>query len=317
MISVFQLLAVSLAVWRAMPLGSTAPRFDLHALAGVWSFAFGMMAITITSTVLTQMDRFVVARLVSLEQFGYYVVAGVIGNGLSTLVGAMFATIFPLFSRLVGSGEEAVLTAQYRRIWGSMTALVIPIASVVAAFSGPLLLLWTRNPTTASVSAPLVSLLVTGSALNGFMVVAYALQIAGGNTALALRLNLLLCAVGIPLLLLLALRYGTVGAAAVWPLINLAYLAIGAPATGHWLKAARLGSWFMKEVVGPTAACVLAVMAFRAVMPAAGGPVQIAAQLMAAWTVAVVAVLAMNHDLRSVSSAMVRRAFIGVPSEHE
>mgnify|MGYP001572637190 FL=1 len=56
---------------------------------------------------LTQLDKVILSKMLTLKTFGYYILAGVVGNGLSgVLITPMFNTIFPRFSALVAAIDE-------------------------------------------------------------------------------------------------------------------------------------------------------------------------------------------------------------------
>jgi len=305
-VAVLQVALLAMQVRLALPTAAMAGRFDLAALSGVWRFGAGMTAVTLTATILTQMDRVVLTRALPLAQFGYYALATVISSGLSTLVASVFATIFPLFSVLVARGDHAALRTQYRRMWSVMGGLVLPLGAVVVAFSPSVLLVWTGSATTAATAAPLVSLLTVGAVLNGLMTVPYALQLAHGRTTLALRVNVLLCAVGVPLLLVLTSRLGAVGAAAVWPLVNILYLAVGIPATARAFPEAATSPWFLRATVAPALACVCVVAVLRLLLPHAESRILMLAQLGVAWLAAAAAFTLVNQDLKDILRTTIR-----------
>ncbi|MEQ1727276.1 MAG: oligosaccharide flippase family protein [Vicinamibacterales bacterium] len=299
-VGVVQVAVMATQVRRVLPATATAGRVDLSTLRASWRFGAGMTAVTMSATILTQMDRVVLARALPLGQFGYYALATVISSGLGTLVASLFATIFPSFSVLVARGDVDALRGQYRRMWSVMGALVLPLGSVFVAFSPTVLLLWTGDPLTAATAAPLVSLLTLGSVLNGLMSVPYALQLAHGRTSLPLRLNVALCLVGVPLLLVLTPRFGPVGAAAVWPLLNILYLVLGIPATARAFPEAAMSSWFVRAAVVPALSCVCVVAALRVLAPHAGGRVVMLAYVGLAWLAAAAAFTVANRDLRDI-----------------
>jgi O-antigen/teichoic acid export membrane protein len=132
-----------------------------------------------------------------------------------------------------------------------MAALVIPVGAVVSLFSYDILLLWTRNADTARNAAPVASVLVIGTALNGLMNLPYALQLAYGWTELSLTINSFFIVVLVPTLVYATLHYGPVGAAAVWVALNTIYLLVGVPFTHHRLLRGEAGPWFRVDVCLP------------------------------------------------------------------
>jgi O-antigen/teichoic acid export membrane protein len=70
-----------------------------------------------------------------------------------------------------------------------MAVMILPAAAVIALFSREILLLWTGNPEVVQNAAPIVSILVIGTALNGMMNLPFALQLAYGWTRIGLVIN--------------------------------------------------------------------------------------------------------------------------------
>jgi O-antigen/teichoic acid export membrane protein len=77
------LLVTSLAIllWRSLPSSDCAARFDLSVARKVWRFAAGMTGIAVISLVLTQADKVLVSKLLSLRTFGYYALAWSVASG--------------------------------------------------------------------------------------------------------------------------------------------------------------------------------------------------------------------------------------------
>jgi O-antigen/teichoic acid export membrane protein len=121
------------------------------------------------------------------------------------------------------------------------------MAAVIALFSSDILRLWTGSAVTAQNAAPIVSVLVLGTALNGLMNLPYALQLACGWTSLGLRINIFLIATMVPAIFFMASRYGPIGAAAVWVALNSIYMLIGVPLTHHRLLKGEAGRWFIED----------------------------------------------------------------------
>ena len=58
------------------------------------------------------MDKLVLSRLLSLEDFGYYSLAGVAAAGLQYLIAPFFSAAFPRFAQLIALGFCAYLLPQ-------------------------------------------------------------------------------------------------------------------------------------------------------------------------------------------------------------
>ncbi len=236
-------------LWKSLPVANRPSRFDFARVRSVGRFAVGMGGIGICSLILTQSDKVIVSKLLSLKVFGYYSLASMFGTGLSMVVISVFNTMFPRFSALAQGNEDA-LRDLYFRCTQLMAVLILPLAAVLALFSTEILQLWTRNAEVARNAGPIMALLVVGSALNGLMTLPYALQLAYGWTSIGLRIAVFLLIMSVPAVWFMAKYYGGVGAACVWPGLNAIYMLVGVPLTHRRLLKGEAWRW-LGEVALP------------------------------------------------------------------
>jgi O-antigen/teichoic acid export membrane protein len=239
---------LAMFLWKSLPPATRPPRFDLRQVRNIWRFAAGMSGITASALILTQTDKVILSKLLSLKVFGYYTLAGMFGAGLSMIVGSVFNTMFTRFSALVAGGNEEALKHLYHRCTQLMAALILPLAAVLALFSTDILQLWTRNAEVARIAGPIASVLVVGTAINGMMHLPYALQLAHGWTSIGLRINIFLTVTLVPAIWFMATHYGAVGAASVWVALNCIYMAIAVPVTHRRLLRGETGLWFTEDI---------------------------------------------------------------------
>ena len=83
------------AVWSALPAGHRHPRLSLDSLAQIKAFAGGMAAVALLSLLLTQMDKILLSRLLSLEAFARYSLAAVLANGLAVITAPIATVLIP------------------------------------------------------------------------------------------------------------------------------------------------------------------------------------------------------------------------------
>ena len=267
-VSLLQAGVTTFALWRCLPGSGRVARFDPAIIRNIWSFAAGMSGITITALVLMQLDKVILSKMLTLKIFGYYVLAGIVGNGLSgLLIAPMFNTIFPRFSALVAARDEKSLLEMYHGSTQVMAVMILPAAVVIALFSWEIMLLWTGSPEIAGNTAPIVSILVGGTALNGLMNLPYALQLSHGWTRIGLVINTVFIVTLVPAIVLMTLRFGTVGAASVWLGLNTIYMVIGVPLTHRRLLKGEALQWFTKDVGVPLAGSLIIAGIARLIFP--------------------------------------------------
>lgn len=249
---------VRLAAWRLLG-RAVGNRVDVEGLKRIWRFSVGMSGVAVSGLILMQLDKILLSRMIDLADFGRYALAAIVASGLYVLLTPVFNVIFPRMSAFVATGDTQGLIDFYRTGTRWLSAALFPLATALALLSHDLVLLWTGNIDLATSVAPIVSLLVLGTAMNGAMHFPYALQLAFGMTRLPLMINIVLMTILVPAIILLATRYGAIGGAAAWAILNLLYLLFGTWLTHRHLLKGIACKWLFGDVGLPLAASILIV----------------------------------------------------------
>jgi O-antigen/teichoic acid export membrane protein len=257
-VSITNIIFLAAFIWRSLPAGNTRAVFQREILKEIWKFAAGISGITILAVILTQLDKIILSRMLSLEMFGYYTLASVVAMSLNRLFGPVFLGIYPRLTQLISLDDSEGLRRLYHQSGQFMSILILPAAIVVALFSYEILLVWTQNPTAAENSHLLVSLLICGTAINGLMHLPYALQLASGWTRIGLNITVFLILIFFPAIIILTRYYGPVGAASAWLALNILYMLIGVPLTHQRLLRGEATKWFC-NIIYPLASIVAIV----------------------------------------------------------
>jgi O-antigen/teichoic acid export membrane protein len=215
-ITAIQLVAGYRLIWRSLPAIHGRARFDLNLIRPLWRFAAGTAGIILTGILLTQSDKLILTKILPLENFGYYALAGVVASVPGMIAMPFNNAIYPRFTQLVAARNFSALTDLYHRSCQVLAVLLLPVGLVMAFFSKELILVWTGNMVTALNTYLLASVLMIGSTLMGLMVIPYALQLAFAWTKLGLYLNIIAVITLIPAMVWLVSIYGTLGACFVW-----------------------------------------------------------------------------------------------------
>ena len=83
-ISAINIFLLALFLWRRLPHTDNKAVFQKQLLKGVWKFAAGMSGISILAVILSQMDKIILSKMLSLEMFGYYMLASIRVSGSGT-----------------------------------------------------------------------------------------------------------------------------------------------------------------------------------------------------------------------------------------
>jgi len=246
-----------------LPPGERRSRFELAALVRIRRFAGGMAATTFLALLLTQVDKLLLSKLVSLEEFGYYVLAASVAGALYFLVTPVSSAVAPRLTELVARSEQQALIDTYHRASQWLAAVLVPAALMMAAFAEPLLYAWTGNVDLANRTAPLLVLLALGTLCNGLMYVPYMAQLAHGWTGFAVRMNLVAVGFIVPAILWAVPRFGAIGAAWAWLALNAGYVLVGMHFMHRRLLPGEKWRWYRDAVFKPLAIGSIALLMVR------------------------------------------------------
>lgn len=270
--SVIHVCLMTFFLWHKLPPAVEAPRFRRDLLMNIWRFAAGMTGITVLSTILVQLDKVILSRMLSLEMFGYYTLAGTVAMTLYRFVGPVFSAMYPRMTNLVTLGDTEEMTRLYHKSAQLSTVLVLPAALIVALFSKEILLLWTWNPVTVEHTHLLVSILIMGTAIHCLMHIPYALQLAFGLTRLTFLVNLVSVLLLVPLIIVFTQWYGALGAASVWVILNVGYMFISLPIMHRRLLPEEKWRWYFDDVGRPVFSAVVVAVIGRCIINSGWSP---------------------------------------------
>ncbi len=256
-ISMMNTFLSALYLWRNLPPSGNKAMFQKTLFSGIWRFTAGMSGISILSVILTQLDKVILSKLLSLEMFGYYMLASIMGMSLSRVFAPVFYSIFPQFTQLVSIGDQDSLKRLYHKICQFMAVLILPAAVIIAFFSYEVILLWTQNHVTAEKTHVILSILICGTAINGIMYLPYALQLAFGWTKLSFVKSVIAVVILVPLIIYMTIHYGATGAAIAWLVLNIGMFVFEIPIMHSKLLTTEKWRWYFQDVGVPLATCVV------------------------------------------------------------
>jgi len=265
-VALIQVIAFRSALWKLLPTDRSA-NFDNKVLADTWRFAAGMSGISLLATVLTQLDKVILSRLLTLSDFGYYTFSATVAGVLFRLIGPVFTAYSPRLTELVERGDQKALVKAYHEGSQLLVVATIPAAVIVALFSREILTIWTGNPDLVLHASLLVSLLTIGNAINGLMHIPYALQLAHGWTKLAFYQNLISVIIIGPAVYIATREWGGHGAAAAWITLNFGYLFIGIHVMHRRLLEGEKKKWYFGDILIPSVATLAIGAGVRFTLP--------------------------------------------------
>ncbi|RUL76748.1 lipopolysaccharide biosynthesis protein [Dyella choica] len=260
-------------VWKS--LGSPKARFQLGSIHRTGRFTAGVGLINVLGLLLTQLDKVILSRLLSLESFGYYMIAWSAGTLTLRATGPVFNTYYPRIAQLAdGHGSNSDLQDTYLQAAGLLSVAVVPATLVLAFFGHTLLFAWTGSQVAANSASLPLTLISIGTMCNAFMHLPYALQLAHKKTRLSLVQNLVAAALFPILTITLVRQYGLQGAAWPWLLLNIGYMLFSAPLAYRKLLDSARKPWYLKCVLTPMALAITVVLPLFACSIVLNAPIE-------------------------------------------
>lgn len=216
--------------WRTLNVKRNQIKWEIKELRPTWRLVAGMSGATWLGALTVQMDKIVLSRMATIEQFGYYTVAAAVAAGMLQLVYPLVQAVLPRAIQL--RAEPAALRSLGIKLaW--LIGLLAGLGALIFITAGKWLLdAWLRNPEAVAVVYPLLAILLVGTGLNAFYNVGYINWIVHEKIHRVFQVNALALVLSVALIPPLVAWQGTIGAAFGWLAINL----IGFVLSLEWLK---------------------------------------------------------------------------------
>jgi O-antigen/teichoic acid export membrane protein len=255
---------------------------------------------------LTSLDQVVLSAILPLAEFGYYTLAVAAANTVGQLVQPVTTAVYPRFSQLVERDAGSALAQEYHFFSQLVAVLVLPLGALLVFFPGELLALWTRDDQVARAVATVLGLRAIGTVLNALMHVPHVLQLAFGWSSLGAGVNAIALVVVAPATVVLSLRWGGVGAAAVYIGLNAAALLLAMARMHRRVLPGELPRWYRRVLLPALAVAAVAALS-RTVMPEGLGTLARLAWLAATGALAAMVALAAAGGVRRRMLALAQR----------
>lgn len=230
------------------------------------TFSIGISFAALVWVMMTQVDKLLLSKLLSLADYGIFTLSVLAASGVSLFAGPLSNALLPRLARLHAQGDEAGLILLYKKMTRAVVVIVVPISLLLALFSEKILFVWTGNLVVAVKGGFVLSLYALGNAVLAAAAFPYYLQYAKGELRLHLIGTGLFLLAFIPSLLLLTQTYGVIGAGYAWLVANILYLLLWTPVVHKKFAKSQHWQWLVEDVVLPSRYSVFALLAFAVFM---------------------------------------------------
>jgi len=213
---------------KVMPEMDWRPGFSISAILAVWVFSLSMNGLGLVAMGITQLDRLLISKMLSLESLGYYILAYTAATAISMVLSALNAALMPSFAAAHAANEQEALVQRYDkacRVTLFATGLVL---FILVFFGRPLLEIWV-NPVVAENAWRPLAILAVGFWLSASVSSAYNIGVACRYPGPLLKVSAFSAVIYMPVLYGLITGWGIEGAAVAWLLLNAGYIVVIVP----------------------------------------------------------------------------------------
>ncbi len=187
-------------------------KFSVDSLVKDKSFSTGMLIHSILAVALTQGDKIVLSKLLTLTDFGYYSIASSVAGVVLMLVTPVTQTLFGRMVIEIESGSVKGLAFLFHYGCQFVTIFAGSFSMVVVFYSHSILNFWLGPLNVTTILPNLVAILVTANFIGGVLWMPNILQFAHKYTNLTIISNITAILLYFSLLFLIVPEYGSIGA---------------------------------------------------------------------------------------------------------
>ncbi|MBK8536263.1 MAG: polysaccharide biosynthesis protein [Candidatus Competibacteraceae bacterium] len=307
MVGFVELVVFAWMLYQALPGRSSSILPCLMALRIMWPTASAMAFMAGMWVFLTQIDKLILSRILSLEAFGYFSLAIAVAGGVLILTPPLNQVLQPRMIILAVQGRSDELQTLYHTATQSAAVALLVLGGGFALFAEPLLWVWTGNRMAATEVAPILFWYGLTNALIGLLVLPFMLQFAHGYLRLHVLGNLLLALTLLPCLIFASLQLGAIGAGRVLFIANLLFLLFWVPIVHRRLMPEVIWQWPLQDIFPIALTCFLVLWSASLILPAEAGRLITGLLIgMALFSSAVTGILAGNRTRALLREIMCR-----------
>lgn len=208
----------SFFAWQTLHIKRSECCWDKSLMQGMLLPIIGMSGATLLGALTVQMDKLILSGMVSVEKFGYYVIASTLATGVLQL---LYPIVNALIPHAVNLRDEVKALRSFNFKYAKLVVLIIITLGLIFYFIGYIFLQWwLKSAEIAQQVYSVLSILLIGTALNALYTIGYINWIVKGQLFKVFQVNLVSLIVSVISIPLMVTKFGIVGASLGWITIN-------------------------------------------------------------------------------------------------
>ena len=250
-ISVIGSIVFFTAMWYSLPKSTRGAKFKVQIILVIWKYAAAISANALLGIILSQLDKVILSKMLSLKMFGYYSIAATVSSAIWMIIIPFNSSLFPSLVQLYERNDMAQLRKIFHTYTQWLSLILFPVCAVIMVFSKQILSIWINDPLIAENSHLIVSLLVFGTMLNGIVSLPANCAPAFGWPLLITYTNLFQAFLIVPLIVFMVYWFEGVGAGIAWIIMNSTYVIFMSPIFFKRYFKEEKRDWYIKDILLP------------------------------------------------------------------
>lgn len=265
-LSVFELIIFNRKMYRCIPKITNAEIkisfISIDVLKSILPFAAGTAYTAGIWVFLTQLDKLILSKALTLSNFGFFTLVVTLVSGIFMLSTPISNAILPRLTSLLSQSETFKFVNLYCLSTRFVCCVIFPVAITMIFYPYQVIYGWTGNMAAANWAKHILPLYALGNAILAIVGFQYYLQYAHGKLKLHIIYNSLLAVVSIPAVYYFAFKYGAIGTGYVWLILNSITLIFWTYIVHRkYLPGVHL-RWLLKDVLLPFSLTLICIMPF-------------------------------------------------------
>ena len=221
----------------------------ISSLRPLVSFAANHGLMTSVWIIVSQIDKLVMTRLLTLSEFGYVSLALAAASSVSLVSVPITQLIIPKLAKLKAQNSDAELYATYSSFTRTLVLLLCGMTSVLVVYGHEIMFVWTGDLQIADNTADVLSYYTLGNAIMGVCAFSYYLQFAFGRLRMHTLGGIIFLVFLTPAVVFAIDRFGVSGAAKAWAGLWLVYLLSWVSYTHSRFLNGKQWKWLFNDVL--------------------------------------------------------------------
>ena len=249
LIAIIELSIFAITFYKILNIGTFKLYFSRKSIAPIFSFSAGIAYSGMVWIFITQLDKLLLSGVLSLKEYGYFSLLGMIANALIQISAPISKAILPRMTALLSEDKEKEMLTIYRKATQIFAIIIFSVSGIIALYSYQLLYAWSGDINAAQWGKDILVYYTLGNVLISFAGFAFYLQYVHGNLTMHTKAYTFILFVFSPILAWSVYAYGAIGASIVWFIFALLFFFLWVPVVHHFFAPKLYRNWMLKDIL--------------------------------------------------------------------